>query len=71
MLQGKPAQEDEAGTRLVAKTSHNAETLFNCPQAFLSLDFHCRDDVFRIKQTVGIHKSYLIPQMYSIRSRHF
>jgi len=29
----------------------NVETQFYCPQAFLSLDFHCRMDVSALKQT--------------------
>jgi len=27
----------------------NAETRFYCPQAFLSLDFHCRMDLSELK----------------------
>ena len=30
---------------------HNVETRFYDPQAFLSLDFQYRDDVFELKQT--------------------
>ena len=30
---------------------HNWETRFCCPQAFLCLDFQCRDDVSELKQT--------------------
>ncbi len=29
----------------------NVELRFDCPQAFLSLDFHCRMDVSELKQT--------------------
>ena len=29
----------------------NVETRLYCPQAFLSLDFQCRDDVSEVKQT--------------------
>ena len=31
------------------KYLHNVETRFYCPQMFLSLDFHCRDDMFELK----------------------
>ncbi len=31
------------------KHLHNVETRFYCPQAFLSLDFQCRDDVSELK----------------------
>ena len=31
------------------KHHHNVETRFYCPQAFLSLDFQCRDDVSELK----------------------
>jgi len=31
------------------KHFHSVETGFYCPQAFLSLDFQCRDDVFESK----------------------
>ena len=33
------------------KTFHNVETHFCCPQAFLSVDFQCRDNVSESKQT--------------------
>ncbi len=41
-----------AGTPLLCidlKHLHSVETRFYCPQAFLSLDFQCRDDVFELK----------------------
>ena len=31
------------------KHLHNVEMRFHCPQAFLSLDFQCRDDVSELK----------------------
>ena len=31
------------------KHLHNVETGFCCPQAFLSVDFQCRDDVSELK----------------------
>ena len=35
----------------------NVETRLYCPQAFLSLDFQCRDDVSEVKQTFRDYKS--------------
>ncbi len=44
---------EAAGHTYRAKTKHlhNVETPFVCPQAFLSLDFQCRDGVFELKLT--------------------
>ena len=35
----------------------NVEACFHCPQAFLSLDFHCKMDVSELKRRSGIEKS--------------
>jgi len=34
---------------LMPTTSLNVQTRFGCPQAFLNLDFQCRDDIWGLK----------------------
>lgn len=39
--------------RRILKHFRNVETRLYCPQTFLSVNFHCGDDVFEIKQAFG------------------
>ena len=40
------------------RTSPQCRNVFDCPQAFLSLDCQFRDNVVELKQTFGIEKSW-------------
>jgi hypothetical protein len=43
----------------------SVETRIYCPQAFLSLDFQCRDDVSELNRRFGIEKS--LPSQVSVQ----
>ncbi len=43
-----PVLGEPHASQAMLKHLPNVETRFYCPQAFLSLDFQCRDDIFEL-----------------------
>ena len=42
----------------------NVKTQFHRPQALLSIDFQCRDDVSEQKQTLGLRRASIHPRLF-------